>query len=136
MSTPQERWNARNPETVRRAKAEYMARFRAEHPDIARARVRAAQPSYYRRNKAKYVAHGAAYDAARDKRTPPWADLKEIERVYAEAKELSEFTGMPWHVDHVVPLRGRKVSGLHVCNNLQLLPGIDNIRKNNLFEVA
>lgn len=133
MSTPQERWNEKHKDKVRKANREYMARFRAENPELARARVRACQPSYYQRNKAKYVAHGAAYDAAKAKRTPAWADLKKIERVYEEARAMTLMMDEPWHVDHVIPLRGRTVSGLHVHNNLQILPGVENVRKNNQY---
>ena len=129
-------WNARNPDKVRKANREYMARFREAHPEVARARVRASQPSYYRRNKARYIAHGAAYDAAQVKRTPPWADPVETAKFYELAEFVTELSGEPWHVDHVIPLRGKKVSGLHVHTNLQVLPALVNVRKNNQFEVA
>jgi hypothetical protein len=43
--------------------------------------------------------------------------------------------GFPWHVDHIIPLQGEMVSGLHVPNNIQVIPWIDNVRKANSFEV-
>lgn len=67
-------------------------------------------------------------------RTPAWADMKKIRKVYEEARVMSLMMDEPWHVDHVIPLRGRKVSGLHVHNNLQILPGVENVRKGNRFE--
>jgi hypothetical protein len=69
-------------------------------------------------------------------RTPPWADLKAIEAVYRDALRLEESTGIRHHVDHVIPLQGRNVSGLHVAGNLRALPWKENISKGNRFEVG
>ena len=56
--------------------------------------------------------------------TPAWANLKEIARIYRECPE-------GYHVDHIYPLKSPIMCGLHVENNLQYLPAIDNIRKGN-----
>ena len=68
-------------------------------------------------------------------RIPKWADHWAIVQVYAEARKLTRSTGVTHHVDHIIPLQGKMVSGLHVADNLQVLPGTDNIRKGNRFEV-
>lgn len=68
-------------------------------------------------------------------RTPPWADLEAMRAIYAEAQRRTRETGIPHHVDHEIPLQGERVSGLHVANNLQILPGSENSRKKNRFEV-
>lgn len=86
-------------------------------------------------NSARMVARARAQEIAKLQRTPLWADLKKIEKVYEEARMMTLMMGEPWHVDHVIPLRGRKVSGLHVHGNLQLLPGVENMKKRNNFEV-
>jgi 5-methylcytosine-specific restriction endonuclease McrA len=58
--------------------------------------------------------------------TPPWSNLESIRQFYSECPE-----GLV--VDHVVPLRGKEVSGLHVVQNLQYLTRVENARKYNKF---
>jgi hypothetical protein len=53
-----------------------------------------------------------------------------------QARLLFKQTGIPHHVDHIIPLTGKRVSGLHVHNNLQVIPARENLRKHNHFEVS
>lgn len=63
--------------------------------------------------------------------TPPWADTGEIRRMYKECLRLSEKFGMEFEVSHHLPLKGRKVSGLHVPSNLRVVShGYKHGRKN------
>lgn len=64
---------------------------------------------------------------------PSWADLGKIAEIYATSAWLTETSGEPWHVDHIVPLRGKTVSGLHCEANLTILPAFDNISKSNRY---
>lgn len=65
--------------------------------------------------------------------TPSWADIGAIRSLYHKAKEVSEITGTPHEVDHVVPLQCKYVSGLHVEYNMQVIPAVDNRKKSNSF---
>mgnify|MGYP006921349758 CR=1 FL=1 len=68
--------------------------------------------------------------------TPPWADRDAIARLYHEAKAVSRRTGVRHHVDHVIPLQGATVTGLHVETNLRVIPARENHRKSNRFDGA
>lgn len=56
--------------------------------------------------------------------TPPWVDKNKIKQIY-ERRKVNE------HVDHIIPLKGRNVCGLHVHYNLQILSAKENIKKGN-----
>lgn len=86
------------------------------------------------KGKRKFVEMLAQMGSKRIKRvTPPWSDLKAIAAVYAERDRLTEKTGVPHHVDHIIPIKGERVTGLHVAANLRVIPATENIRKNNKF---
>ena len=77
----------------------------------------------------------ATYRASKFKRTPTWANYEDIKMFYAVAEVLSR-GGVLFHVDHIIPLNGKKVSGFHVENNLQVLPWHKNLQKSNSFTEA
>lgn len=88
---------------------------------------------YCDRHTAMRNATAAKRRAAELHATPEWADREAIKEIYRQAAQMTRETGVRMHVDHIVPLRGRTVSGLHVESNLQILPARENIRKSNRF---
>jgi hypothetical protein len=74
--------------------------------------------------------------AAQIQRTPKWdPDAHLIVAKYQLAAMLTKASGIEHHVDHIIPLQGKKVSGLHVFSNLRVIPGSDNVKKSNKYEI-
>ena len=90
----------------------------------------------YEKNRAGYIYRARCRKIALKERTPKWLtefDLFVIECIYDRAKELGEYFGVPFHVDHIIPLQGKTVSGFHCPANLQILPASVNLSKSNKF---
>lgn len=118
--------------------ADYQRRYRERHPEYkdrenTRRRVaykanpikvKALNQKYYRNNVYKFLARNTRRRELIKQRTPLWACLASIQEVYKSCPK-------GFHVDHIIPLRGREVCGLHVANNLQILPAQLNLVKGN-----
>ena len=92
---------------------------------------------YAKETAAMFNARSSRRRAAKLKRTLPWLteeQLNEIQEVYTLAKELQWLSEEKLEVDHIVPLQGENVSGLHVPWNLQILPKSHNLSKKNKFK--
>ena len=97
-------------------------------------KIKAYCRAWYEANPGKAAAHTVKRRAAKLHRTVSWSNKKLIRQIYKQAKELTIETGESYHVDHIIPLQGKFVSGLHVETNLQILLAHDNISKSNKFQ--
>lgn len=120
------KWTKENPE----ARNAIRRRWGKRNLKAERERVK----KWAKNNPEKRTANRARRRAAKINRTPPWADKKAILKVYGEARALQEATGEPYHVDHIYPLQGEKISGLHVDGNLRAVPARVNLSKSNNFD--
>lgn len=97
-----------------------------------------AQKRSRERHAAKHNARSRAYKLTKANRVPAWLtanDKDAIKSLYQLACIYSGALGEPFDVDHIVPLRGATVSGLHTPCNLQILPASANRRKRNSFSI-
>lgn len=102
----QKEWALKNPEKVKETKKRYVSK-----------------------NLDQYRAQCAKRHAAKLMRTPKWADLSRIKQFYMNCPEGME-------VDHIVPLQGDNVSGLHMIENLQYLSKAENCAEGNKFSAG
>lgn len=114
-----------DPETRAAKNREKVKRWKAANRDKERERQR----RYLEENRAKVRAKWNKRRADRIRATPPWADLDAIEAIYLESDRLTAETGIEHHVDHIVPLRGKIVCGLHLPWNLRVIRADENLRK-------
>jgi hypothetical protein len=120
------KYKATNKEAVAQRSKEYADRNRMEikaRAKVYRQKTKDMQAEYVRRRQ-----------AAKMQRTPKWLtedDVWMMREAYKLAKIRTDMFGFSWHVDHVLPLQGKTVSGLHVPTNLQVIPWIENVRKHN-----
>lgn len=134
-------WREANPEKVRELKRQYAKanrekvrensrRYRESNPEKVRERNR----QWSEANPAKLAAYAGARRAQMTQSTPRWAESKLIEVWYALARVMSETSGgEQYQVDHIVPLKGKTVCGLHVQDNFQIITARENASKGNRF---
>jgi 5-methylcytosine-specific restriction endonuclease McrA len=138
-------WQSANIEKVRASKRnwikkhpERMRELQRRYHHANKARAQAKRRTYAKNKPHKFVEYASSRRAAKLNRTPKWLDdvqRQQIAEMYECAKELSVMTGESWEVDHIVPMQGECVSGLHVPWNLQLMPKSLNSAKKNKWKV-
>jgi hypothetical protein len=151
-----QKWRSANPDKSSEANAVWYAKNRAKKLADDKSRREKNLQKFLERERASYLrnkasalaknakwresngpriaAHAAKRRTAKSERTPLWLSVEQHEAIlafYIEAARVSETTGIPHHVDHIVPLRGKTVSGLHVPWNLQIISATENLKKSN-----
>ena len=119
-----------NREEIRAKQADYRA---ANYEQILASNTR-----WRKENPVKAQMNCVNYRYRKHKAMPPWLtkeDKANITAVYAECKRTTEETGVVHHVDHIIPINGKTVSGLHVAWNLQVVPASYNLSKKNKVSV-
>lgn len=130
------KWAEANPEKQRQSLMDWKTRnpgratlLRKRWDEKNPERAKALEKQSRIRNKHKIAERLAARRAALIQATPAWANKKKIQEFYKTADALGMWTGEWYHVDHIVPLRGRTVAGFHVEHNLQILTQSENCKK-------
>lgn len=119
-------WAADNKDALRE--------YRQKHHKANRDKALARMKHWQQNNPDKVNATNARRRAAKLQATPPWLtqdDFANIQQFYTIANQLTELNGQIYHVDHIIPLQGETVCGLHVPWNLQVLDGPENLAKHN-----
>lgn len=112
-----------------RLSAENLARYYVNHE-----KNKARSRRYKKDSPEANAIRQRLYKARAKQATPTWLTAEHKSTIlsfYKEAARITALTGIQFHVDHIVPLNGKRVSGLHVPWNLQVLPFYENISKSN-----
>jgi len=148
------KWRAANKDKVKDQKSRYKERYpdaAKEYREKTKERAAETRLAWQRLNSEKVnekckdwrekypeknLAKAIRYRANKNKRTVSW-DKELTDLVIEEASHkcflMQKITGYAWHVDHVIPLNGKVVSGLHVWNNISVIPAAENMSKSNRY---
>lgn len=112
------------------ADAEYRRLWRQRNAEREKERLR----RWAEENRPRMREKNATRRARKGRATPVWADGDAIAAIYAECVRISVETGFAHEVDHIIPLKGATVCGLHVHQNLRIVAKSVNRSKNNRLE--
>lgn len=104
--------------------------------ELYRSNNRNKARDYYQRNKDYFLQSNKQRKARKLSATPPWLTQEHVNQMrqfYYFRGNISGVVGREYHVDHIVPLQGENVCGLHVPWNLQVIPAKDNLSKGNFY---
>ena|SRR5665213_779655 len=124
--TSKNKWKKANKVAIARQHAKYYAKYRSK----SLARVK----QWRLNNLSKAAILGKSRSKAIRERTPKWLTelhYAQMDLFYQSARALTKELDIKFQVDHIIPIKGKNVSGLHVPWNLQVLPASLNISKGN-----
>ena len=141
------KWQQKNKEKVKKYSQKWISKnkerrksivlaWRKRNPEKVKAMNRKGGKKWAKDNKSSRNVITAKRRATLLNQTPEWADLDKIKSFYREATRLTKETGIPHEVDHIIPLQGKTVRGLHIHNNLQIITRSKNRSKKNKTEVS
>lgn len=128
LGRPHETKYRRQQSTVNRE--QYLAYFKANHDTNKEARLLKAR-QWKQQNRQRNLTIVGSRRKRHKNAQPPWANTTLIQDVYAAANTKTRETGVPYVVDHYYPLKGKTVCGLHVAENLHIIPKQENLAKGN-----
>jgi hypothetical protein len=118
-------WARNNKEKV----SQYNRKWVAANKD----KVREAAKAYQEAQPSKFRAYASKRRAKLLNALPSWVDTEKIKVIYEYRQLCSNVLGQVFHVDHIVPLQGKTVCGLHAPANLQVLTASENMSKKNKY---
>ena len=122
----QRQYREKNRERLRKRDAEYNKKNKEK--------MRAYYLDWYSKNRHLVVEESVRYREAKSRNTPCWiteSHVAQMRSIYFDRQIVSEQSGLMHHVDHIIPLRGKNVCGLHVPWNMRIIPASENVRKSN-----
>jgi hypothetical protein len=117
-------WAEQNPEKIRAYGQKAVKAWLERNPEYP--------SNFYKANKERYIAASARRRASQDSATPTWltaVDKAIIQEMYDVSEARYIQTGIKHHVDHIVPINGKGVAGMHVPWNLQVITAHENLSK-------
>jgi len=129
------------PEYYEKTKEKRLARqkkYREENLEARRNYDKMYYNKKYKESKESFMERSTRRRAAKLQAVPPWVDKKHRDRlasIYKACRNVSKRTGKAHHVDHIIPLQGGNVCGLHVWWNLRIIPASMNLSKGNRLEL-
>lgn len=134
-------YRIKNPTTEKKDRSEYFSRPEVKAKALERSRAWAeknrekvllSSEKYRKKNLDRYNSYAGNRRAAKMQATPKWltnSQLEEIRLIYAEAARRTKETSVKHEVDHIHPLKGKTVCGLHVPWNLRVVTMTENRKK-------